>query len=303
MVNILLLVPCILIFFIGSFGLGVIALPSAVKEFFSLKKIRPGRFFLVTFFGGCLLYFFTIQLSLGGRPRNYVHIYAFFLCFILLTILWAEKAARFASGRKKFLGALVVLCTVVFSIPNTVRYLRIKVGSPHPRPFPSTFVQAAEWSSKNTPEESVILHPLPLRYVCYFADRRAVLDNSSHSYLTFHLTSPQIEKRTGDIERFYRDPVLNAEMLKSYHVSYVWFGKPLESFELSSGDINKIFCYTDLGLKKIRKFQKSHYLELVYENPDFLIYAVRTIPVKKRQVFVLVEEEGQKTLTPFKVAK
>jgi hypothetical protein len=303
-VNILLLVPSVLIFFVGSFGLGVLALPSAVKEFFSFKKIRPERFFLVTLFGGCLLYFFTIQLSLGGRPINYVHIYAFFLCFILLTIFWAEKVVRFAAGKKKFLGALIILLVVGFSVPNTLRYLRIKVSTPHSRPFPSSFVQAAEWSTKNTPEESVILHPLPLRYVCYFADRRVVLDSSSHSYLTFHLTSPQIKKRTEDIEKFYLDPVLNAKILESYNVSYVWFGKPLESYDFGSGDSKNFFCYSDLGLQKIRKFQQSHYLELVYENPDFLIYAVKTIPEKERQVFVLEEEkEGKKTLRPFKITK
>ena len=302
-INIVMLIPCILIFFLGSFGLGLAALPSVIKEFFSFRKIRPERHFLACFFGGNLLYFFFIQLFLGGRPRNYVHIYAFFLCFIVLTIFWAEKIIKFISRRKKIVGMAILLCVAAISIPNTAQFLWVKVRFPQTRLFSPTFLQTAEWLNKNTSPESVLLHPLNLRYVCYFTDRRVVLDNSSHSYLTFHLTPRQIKKRSGDIQSFYKDPTFNAKFFVSYNVSYVLFGKPLDLPENNKNMSSRIICYSNLGAKETLKYQKSHFLALVYENEDFMIFKVGELPDKEKGVFLLEIEGGKKILQPFKEYK
>ena len=299
-INIVMLIPCLLIFFLGSFGLGFAALPSVIKEFFSFRKIRPERHFLACFFGGSLLYFFFIQLFLGGRPRNYVHIYAFFLCFIVLTIFLAEKIINFISRKKRIMGMAILLCVAAISIPNTAQFLWVKVRFPQPRVFSPAFLQTAEWINKNTSPESVLLHPLNLRYVCYFADRRVVLDNSSHSYLTFHLMPSQIKKRTGDIQSFYKDPTFNAKFFLSYNVSYVLFGKPPDLPEKNKNMASRIICYSDLGARKTLKYQKSHFLELVYENKDLMIYKVREFPDVEKDVFLLKIEGGKKILQPFK---
>lgn len=296
--NILLLIPCVMIFFVGAFGLSIISLPSLIKEFFSFRKIRPERLFLSTFFGGCLLYFFTIQLSLAGRPRNYVHIYAFFLCFIVLTIFWAEKIVNFLQGKKMVLRVIVFVLATAFCIPNTVRFLHVKVDTPDPRPFTSTFLHAVDWVNQNTSRETVILHPPELRYVCYFADRRVVMDNSSHSYLTFHLTARQIKRRALDIERFFKDPVLNARILKSYNVTHVWAVKPSNLSASVEKQSSRIPLYWELRKKGIRKYKKSHFLELVYGNKDFLIYSVHELPAKGKQIFTLEKEDGKFILRP-----
>ena len=298
-----MLIPCILIFFLGSFGLGFAAMPAVIKEFFSFRKIRPERHFLACFFGGNLHYFFFIQLFLGGRPRNYVHIYAFFLCFIVLTIFWAEKIIKFISKRKKIVGISVLLCVVAISIPNTAQFLRAKVRFPQTRLFPPTFLQTAEWLNKNTPSESVLLHPLNLRYVCYFTDRRVVMDNSSHSYLTFHLRPRQIKKRAGDIQSFYKDPTFNAKFFVSYNVSYVLFEKPLDLPVNNKNMAARIICYSNLGARETLKYQKSHFLELVYENKDFMIYKVEKLPDEEKGVFILEIKGGKKILQPFKEYK
>ena len=201
------------------------------------------------------------------------------------------------------MGIAVLLCAATISIPNTAQFLWVKVRFPQPRSFSPAFLQAAEWVNKNTSPESVLLHPLKLRYVCYFADRRVVMDNASHSYLTFHLTFPQIKKRSEDIQSFYKDPTLNAKFFVSYNVSYVLFEKPPDLPEKNKNIASRIICYSDLGAREILKYQKSHFLEFVYENRDFMIFKVEELPDKEKGVFLLEIESGKKILQPFKEYK
>ena len=298
-INVLLLIPSILIFIIGSFGLGALVLPSILKEYFSFRKIKPERLLLTTFFGGCVLYFFFIHLSLGGRPRNYSQIYVFFLAFIVLMIYLSEKLIRFTAGKKKIIKAAIVLFVIALSIPNTIRLLYFKVSDPQPRVFPPPFLEAADWISRNTQPDAMILHPIVLRYVCYFSDRRVVMDNSVHSYLTFHLTTPQIDKRTNDIQRFFEDPELNADVLENYSVTHVLAGNPPSFRPEESGQKSEIVCYSPIGAREAKKYEKSHILKPVFENSDYTIYSVEKLPKKERERFILVESEGKKLLKPF----
>lgn len=298
-VNVLLLLPSIAIFIIGSFGLGALAIPSILKEYFSFRKIKPERLLLTTFFGGCVLYFFFIHLSLGGRPRNYSQIYVFFLAFIILMIYLSEKVIRFTTGKKKIFKTAIILFVIALSIPNTIRLLYFKVSDPQPRVFPPPFLEAADWISQNTRPEAMILHPIVLRYMCYFSDRRVVMDNSVHSYLTHHLTTPQIEKRTNDIQRFFDDPDLNADVLEKYGVSHVWAGNPPSSRPQETGLKSEIVCYSPVGTSKAKKYVKSHILKPIFENSDYTLYSVEKLPDEKRESFVLDDAEGKKVLKPF----
>ena len=299
-INVLLLLPSIAIFIIGSFGLGALALPSQLKEFFSFRKIKPERLFLTTFFGGCVLYFFFIHLSLGGRPRNYSQIYVFFLAFIILMIYLSEKVIRFAAGKKKLIKTAIILFVIALSIPNTIRLLYFKVSDPQPRVFPPPFLETADWISRNTQPDAMILHPIVLRYVCYFSDRRVVMDNSVHSYLTYHLTTSQIEKRTEDIQRFFEEPELNADVLEKYGVTFVLAGNPPSFRPQESGQKSEIICYSPVGTREPQKYQKSHLLKPVFENSDYTIYSTEKLPQEKREIFILDESEGKKLLKPYK---
>lgn len=293
-VNVLLLLPSIVIFTLGSFGLGALVLPSILKEYFSFRKIKPERLFLTTFFGGCVLYFFFIHLSLGGRPRNYSQIYVFFLAFVILMIYLSEKVIRFTAGKKKLIKTAIILLVIALSIPNTIHLLYFKVIDPQPRIFPPPFLEAADWVSRNTQPEAMILHPIVLRYVCYFSDRRVVMDDSVHSYLTFHLSPPQIEKRTNDIQRFFNNPDLNADVLEKYGVTHIWAGNPPSFRPQESGQKTEIICYSPIGTREAKKYLKSHILKPVFENSDYTIYSVEKLPEKDGQIFTIDELEGKR---------
>ena len=298
--NILLLIPCLVIFFTGAYGLAITALPAVIKEFFSFRRIRPERYILAIFFGGCVLFFFSVQLLLAGRPRNYVIIYAFFLSYIVLLIFFAEKLSRFLARRKKGMRVILLSVVLVFSVMNTARFLYFKVHYPQPRIFSAEFLQISDWINNFTESEALFLHPPYLHYLCYFADRRVVLDDSSHSYITFHLRPRQIEARTADIQAFFQEPGFQGEILDKYGTDYIWtdISPPFKS---EKGEpLQIIECYSDLGTQTIKKYQNSHRLELVFRNPDYLIYKIQAVPESQREVFLLTVEDGKKILTPFK---
>ena len=198
---------------------------------------------------------------------------------------------------------ILMLCLVLGgSIPNTLRFLYFKVSSPQPRNFSAAFLQTAAWINANTETESMILQPLQLRYVCYFADRRVVLDNSVHSYITFHLTPRQIESRTAEIEGFFLDPVFHGEVLEIYGVDYIWTERS-GSFLAEGFPYPSLTCFSDLGTISIKKYQKSHVLELAFETAEYLIYQVKEIPPARREVYVLKEEGEKRKLKPWAVHK
>jgi len=233
---------------------------------------------------------------LGGRPRNFVNIYAFFLAVVWLMIFFAEKLALFARRKRPLVRAVVIGLICLAAVPNSLRYLRIKVLDPQPRIFSADFLETAAWVSGNTPPESVILHPLELRYACYFSDRRVVLDNSSHSYITFHLTAPQIEKRTGEINAFFEAPDLRAALLDRSRVDYIWtWNDPERTDAWASGEA--IPGFTDLGTRDVRKFRRSHTLVPVFSNPEFRIYRVDR--EEEEEIFVLEGEGAARRWVPF----
>jgi hypothetical protein len=202
--NMMLFFPAVFIFFLGSFGSSFFSFPSIFRNIFSWKKCDQTRFFLISLFMSCILYFFIIRLYFGPRPRTYINIYVFFLAILIISIFWSEIIIKIIYKKKLFWKILILSLVIILSIPNTARFLWIKVHFPNPRVFPETFIRVAEWFNKNAALDSIILQPLNVRYLCYFADRRVVLDDSAHSYLTWHLTTAQIKEKKSDMRPIFR---------------------------------------------------------------------------------------------------
>lgn len=206
----------------GSFGLSSFALPGLFRKFFIFRKLDRMRVFLIFFFFIGIIYFFVFSPSLGGRPKNWTNIYVFYLSVIILIFFWSERLVFFLETKKRLLRTAVLSVVIILSIPNVIHFLWAKVHFPQQKVFDSYYMEACTWLNECTKKEDVVIHSSNTAHVCYFVDRRVVLDQSPHSYLTFHLTTDQIKERQNDIHRFFLDPVINADVLDKYKVSHVW---------------------------------------------------------------------------------
>jgi len=297
--NILLSFPIICGFFLGSFGLSFIALPGMIRKFFRVQKEEPMRFFLTSFFLLSIIYFFFISTVLGGRPRNWTNIYIYYLSVILLIFFLSEQVIQFLEIRKKAVQIILISLVILFSVPNVIQFLWAKIHYPQPRAFSQSYIEICNWLNKHTLKDSVIIHNSKLSYVCYFTDRRVVLDSSAHSYLTFHMTTNQIKMRVQDVERFMNDPVLNADALEKYNVSYVLVINDTDFLGINKNEENRLDCFSFLGGKKVRKYFRSHFLNHTYKNKYYSIYKVNAYPKKHREVYVL-NDGGDKKRTLIK---
>jgi hypothetical protein len=299
--TILLSLSTFLFFLLSSFGLSFAVLPGLIGEYFAPKKWLQARHFLMTLFGGSVLFYFLVYSTLGGRPRSYFNISTFYLGVMLLMVFFADRVLRFLEKGKPFVKIAIVTLILLLSVPNTYRFLQAKIRSPQSRSFPESFLQAADWVNQNTDDTAVLLHPEYLRYVCYFADRRVVMDRSAHSYLTWNMTTGQIAERGADIDGFFVDPLLGGRVLAKYRVSHVWLmrgdGNPLDQ----QPPFNTVDIYTELSRGKIHKAGYTHRLEPVYHNGDHLLFRVLEIPPEDQTIFVLIENESGWEFIPFDV--
>lgn len=293
LVNFLYAIPTICIFCIGSFGLSFFALPSLFKKLFSFKSSHPLRTFLIVLFGGCVLFFFSINMFLEERVRNITNVYVYFIGLIILQVFWSERVVNFCERRKRAWKIMVISLVLVMSVPNTTRFLWLKSQHKKTVTYPASFMEASAWVNANTDPESVLLNSIRVKHACYFMDRRVVLDNTAHSFITWHLTTSQIEDRVKDIRTFFKQPCLNADILEKYSVSFVvgcyrdgYLGDPENHF-------SPISCYSNMGTRKILKYKKSHELDLVFENSNYFILKVNTIPEHERESYVLEVNEGK----------
>lgn len=293
LVNFLYAIPTICIFCIGSFGLSFFALPSLFKKLFSFKNSHPLRTFLIVLFGGCVLFFFFINLFLEERVRNITNVYVYFIGLIILQVFWSERVVNFCERRKRAWKILVISLVLVLSVPNTTRFLWLKSQDKKTVTYHASFMEASAWVNANTDPESVLLNSIRVKHTCYFMDRRVVLDNSAHSFITWHLTTSQIEERVEDIRTFFKQPRLNADILEKYSVSYVmgfyrdgYLGDP-------ENHLSSISCFSNMGTVKIRKYKKSHELKLVFKNSGYFIFKVCTIPEGERETFTLKVRDGR----------
>jgi len=299
MTNILLAVPIFVGFLFGSFGLSSFALPGLFRKFFIFRKLDRMRVFLIFFFFIGIIYFFVFSPSLGGHPRNWTNIYVFYLSVIVLIFFWSERLVFFLETKKRLLRIAVLSVVIILSIPNVIHFLWAKVHFPQQKVFDSYYMEACTWLNECTKKEDVVIHSSNTAYVCYFVDRRVVLDQSPHSYLTFHLTTDQIKERQNDIQHFFLDPVINADVLDKYKVSHVWVRNKREFTLMKKNENNKIDCFSYIGGTKIKKYFKTHALNLSFDNQDYSIYAVNEHEDKDKEVYVLEREGPVRKLIKF----
>lgn len=288
--NILFSLLGLFVFLSGSLGLSLISLPSLLKKFFSFSRENQAKFFLISLCFVSLVYFFVFHLALGRLPRNILNIYVYYFSLILLNLFWVEKLTAFAASKKPLPRFLVLFLVSILSLPNTIFFLRTKIRYPEPRVFSREFLEATQWLSENTSSDSITLHPTSIRYVCYFADRRVVLDNSIHSYLPFHLRAAEIRRRERDSDRFFYEPILSGDVLEKYRITHIWATSAWEILGKEAKNFYSMECYKDLGTQKIRKYEKSHLLEPVFKNSDYILFKVQEIPPERREVYELIKK-------------
>jgi MFS family permease len=289
--------PVLILFFAGSFGLSGLALTRMARDLFAFRRSSLLRVLVILFFIGCVVFYFSVNVKLDGRDRNVTSIYVFLLGMIVLTLCWSEVLLRFLARRKKALRIMLLILVILLSLPNSLRFLWIKSQSPQAREYSSAFLATTDWIRKRTDHESVFLHPPRMLHSCYFMARRVVLDVSGHSFLTWHLTSDQIQSRAEDALRFFEDPFLNADVLDIYRVAYVLAEK--QDFPDDDGFPASVSLYIDMGTKRIRKVKQSHSLTRVFSNQEQVVYRVNPLPEQERQIYVLEEQAGTRIFKRF----
>jgi hypothetical protein len=268
-------IAAVALFFLGGFGLNALALPSLLRRMRGAKEEDRIRLFLGFFAVACMAYFFFAHVSLGGKPRNFTNSYVYTLAPIVLGFFWAERLGAFLAGKRRAWKVLAVAGVVVLSVPNTARFLWIKVGFPQPLVISREFLEAADWMNWNSPGEAVIMTAPEVRLACYFADRRVVLEDSPFSFVSWHLTGAQEKEREDDIRRFFENPPPNGDALVKYHVSYIWMRA--EDGRLGSPGDAGLDVAVEAGpaTRAAPRSPKTLRLEPVFRNREYEILRVR----------------------------
>lgn len=294
--TLLAVIPALLVFFVGGMGVYILAVPSLLKEFFFLRRISPLRSFLIALLAGSVLYIFCVDMSLQGKSCNLVYVYK--LGLVLLCALFAERVFLWTGSHSRTVVVLSLLLVVAMSVPNTARFIWIRVQTPNPHVYPADFMETCDWINRHTEPEATFLHPLELKNACYFMDRRVVLDDTGFSFLDWHLPPEERRKRRDDATRYFSDFQLNSDVLDRYSVRYVWGvgGALAETLRDPQGWID---AYIDLGTKRPRKARHSHQLEIVWSQGEHVLLRVHPVPEAERSVYILEESEGKRVFKKF----
>ena len=268
-------VAAIALFFLGGFGLNALAFPSLLRGMRSRRTEDRIRLFLGFFAAACVAYFFFVRVTLGGKPRNFTNTYVYTMAPLVLGFFLVERIAAVLAGKRRVWKVLAVTAVLALMVPNTARFLWIKVRAPQPLVVSRNFLEAADWLSGNSPAESVVLTAPEVRLACYFADRRVVLEDSVFSFVSWHLTQDQQKEREDEIRRFFENPGSNGDILVKYGVGYVWtragdrrLGSPGEAgLEVAVG--------AESGIRRTPGGPKTLRLQRVFGNQEFEIFSVR----------------------------
>ena len=256
--------------FLGAFGPSVAAMPRMIRDFFAGPKDAP-RFFVAGLTAACVLYFYLFEVRLGPLDRTILNVYGFTFGLILLLIAAADVFRRIAENRSRILGFALGALAVGLTLPNTVLFLVQKTASPETLVFSAAYMDVSRWLSRSIPVDAVILQPTDIRYLCYFADRRVVLDDTVNSYLDFHLTREEIGRRRDGINRFFGDPKRRADILERYGVTYVLRSNDRPFPEESS---ERIFLNPIVPTDPSIGVPQAASLTRVFRNEGFTIYRV-----------------------------
>jgi len=258
------------IFTVGTFGLSLVGIP---RTFRSLLHPSPTQSFLSACFLVSMAIFFGITPYLGRLNRNLLNIYIYYLGLIALAISFLLEVEEKITPRKKTKKIIILSLVGLLSLPNTFFYLQSRLSRPEVRLFSRHLLEAASWVDKNTPPEAVILHPSDMRYICYFAGRRVVLDNSIHSYLPFHLPRPKIRERLADVDRFFNAPEKNLDVLVKYNVNYIWIDRQ-RNLGAQKDEDGRIILQPEALSSPF--FSNKVILFPVFANEEHVIYQVST---------------------------
>lgn len=271
----------------GGFGLNVFAVPLLCRKIRRPDREGPMPVFLGGFIAVCIGYFFFVHLSLGGTPRNFTNSYVYTLAPLVLCFFWSERIALFIAGKRHVWKIIIVGLIFAISIPNTLWLMWNKVQYPQPRIFYRDFLETTAWLNANTRPDDIVLNPARIRFICYLADRRVVLDNSAQSFPTWHMTNAQFRERENDIARFLAEPRLNADVLSKYGVDWVWAFPGEGPLGDDPGLGSTISCFENLGTT----IRKTCRLEFVFRSGPNTLYRVHMLP-KEEQSVSLFEEQG-----------
>jgi hypothetical protein len=180
----------------------------------------------------------------------------------MLLLFFAAKLADWAARRKgRFLPAAVASALVLLSLPTTAQFIWVKYRVPEPKIFDRAFLDTADYLTRNTPPAAIVLHGPKTKYVCFFADRRVMLDDASHTYIHFHLLPAAYEKRVADRAAFFASPKTNGRILDDYGITHVWVERRKDAVIWKDVLPERIDC-------------PPHALRLAYRNFRYAVYAV-----------------------------
>lgn len=265
----LIIVAAVGLTFLGSLGPSVAAIPRMIRDFFAGPKDAP-RFFVAGLTAACVLYFFVFEVRLGSLDRTILNVYVFYFGLILLIIGVADVFRRFAEGLLRIPGVGLIIA-VGLTLPNSALFLSQKTAAPETQVFSAAYMEAAKWLSRSVPGDAVILQPIGIRHLCYFAARRVVLDDTVYSYLDFHLTRQEIGLRRDGINRFFGDPKRRADILERYGVTFVFRSNDRPFLEDSSG---RIFLDPIVPPDRSKAVPRTTSLTRVFRNEGFTVYRV-----------------------------
>ena len=252
----------VLIFLVGGLGPAVASVPALVRGVFRLDRRRAQDVFLAGLFAAGLAFYFFVNPRLGGYPRVWTVAVLFKLSAFTLLLYFAAKLGDWTEKRRgRVLPWAAVAAAVLLSLPTTAEFIWVKHRVPDPLIFDRAFLDAADYLTRRTPPEAVVLHGPKTKFVCFFADRRVVLDDDDHTYIHFHLLPDAYEKRVADRAAFFSAPATNGAVLDTYGVTYVWVERRKDAAIWKDSLPERIDC-------------PPHTLRLVYRNFRYAIYAV-----------------------------
>jgi hypothetical protein len=256
-----------LVFIVGAFGLSLLALPAAVKEGFRADRKSLTTLVVLALAAASIGLFFVADPVLGSQGRPWLVVDLLKLAGAAGLLLLAKTASDWLAGKKRAVRAAAVAAILLAGFPNAVQFMYLKVTRPESRIFDGFFNDACRFLTQKTDPETVVLQAADLMYVCYFADRRVVLDASPHSYLEYHLLPSQQEERRADISRFLMDPESNAGVLAKYGVGIVWIRRGGEDGFWKNRLPEEVVCREGAGAPAFR-------LRIVHRNARHALYAV-----------------------------
>jgi len=271
--TVIMTMAAVFVFFLGGFGVSLAALPSlAARTAASRLEDRMTSVMGFLAAASCVVFFF-VNPYLGERSRNWLVVDMFKLASLIMLLYAAVRLGAILRNKPRMLAAAGSVL-LLLSVPNTAQFVHIKSAAPMTMIVDAHFLEAARYLNEHSEPHDVVLNSAGVHHICYFADRRVVLDTSAHSYLNFHLLPEQQEERLGDIARFFASPSEAGDVLDKYGVGYVWVKKRVDTAIWSDRLPETVPVRTRIGESEQGETRPSHKLELAFANFRNALYRV-----------------------------